>query len=193
MRVSSASASIAKMLVFTGMISLAVMPQAVDAFSGSLSWFDTETGNAGACGSFSRNSDYIVALSENYVNRNGPLRNVCYNSICIRYRDRVVQAAIYDLCPDNGCTGDGLDATPSLFQALTGDLGIGRTSIEWWFANNGGCGSAPEPPRLLLDPQLLPLNPRLLLHGLQPLFLLPSPRLLLLLLLLLPLLPRLRS
>ncbi|KAJ3204325.1 hypothetical protein HDU67_009643 [Dinochytrium kinnereticum] len=114
--------------------------------AGSMTFFDTETGNEGACGGFSKNSDYIVALSSNLWDT-GPRSQWCFKPICIRWGDRVVGAEIRDLCPDNGCHEHGLDATPSLFNALTGDLDIGRTRIEWWFTDSlSSCGGARPSP-----------------------------------------------
>lgn len=99
------------------------------------SWYNTETGQAGACGRMLRNSEYVVAM--NSAQYSG---NTCYRSITLSWRGKTARAQIVDRCP--GCPHGGLDLSPSLFEHFTG-RGTGIIwDGTWWFDGEG-----PEQPR----------------------------------------------
>ncbi|KAJ3110052.1 hypothetical protein HDU96_006942 [Phlyctochytrium bullatum] len=84
------------------------------AYSGSMTYF-YQTGNAGACGGYNSDSEYIVALTSNMYDSGG----YCGRTVCIKWGSSSATAKIVDRCPAEGCTGEGLDASPALFSALT--------------------------------------------------------------------------
>ncbi|KAI9351105.1 hypothetical protein DFJ73DRAFT_760185 [Zopfochytrium polystomum] len=59
MRTTSTTA----LLYAAAVASLVSAPHAALAFSGDMTYYNTETGNQGACGGFLSNSDYLVALN----------------------------------------------------------------------------------------------------------------------------------
>ncbi|KAL5507786.1 hypothetical protein ACEPAH_5404 [Sanghuangporus vaninii] len=81
----------------------------------------------GACGSYSSDSDYIVALNSAQFG-NG---EHCYKTINVWYNNKQTQATIVDECP--GCPEGGLDFSPGLFEFFS-DLGTGVLYGTWWFA-----------------------------------------------------------
>lgn len=110
------------------------------SFSGQATYYDV-TPNAGACGDWMQNSDYVVALNSPQLNAYGGYQNgkptSCYKSITISALGQQHGAVIKDECPT--CGWGSLDLSPSLFQSFTG-LDAGVFPITWWFNDGSGGG-----------------------------------------------------
>jgi len=86
------------------------------------------SGGLGACGKPIQDTDMTVALgiaefgASTYDPATGnPTNAWCGQKIKVSYGGKTADAVVMDRC--SGCTGAGIDATPALWQALTGGLG----------------------------------------------------------------------
>ncbi|TFK18267.1 hypothetical protein FA15DRAFT_267859 [Coprinopsis marcescibilis] len=94
--------------------------------TGRLSWQDFETGNAGACGRFIRNSEFAVAISPALFSQ-----SQCGKIIQITANGRTAQGVVLDSCPT--CTDpNNIDLTPGFFQAFA-NLQAGVIQGSWQF------------------------------------------------------------
>lgn len=99
-----------------------------ESFAGSLT-MNYYNGGLGACGQPIQDTEMVAALAvagfgdSSYDPATGnPTNKWCGQKIRITYNGKSADATIMDRCP--GCTGvGGLDATPALWEALTGGLG----------------------------------------------------------------------
>ena len=110
-------------------------------------YYNAETGNAGACGKFIKNSQHAVALNPTQYNKGancGKTINVKCECCILRYsqvsnslylgsadKGKSVTATVMDLCPE--CHSGSIDLTPSAFKELA-PLSDGRIKVEWEFA-----------------------------------------------------------
>lgn len=95
----------------------------------------------GACGWTNTDDEHIVALNvADWTNE------ACGQYVDITGPNGVQKARIVDKCP--GCASGDLDLSPSLFQALFGDLGIGRTTMTWRYSGEKFPEAAPNFPTL---------------------------------------------
>ncbi|KAJ3850314.1 RlpA-like double-psi beta-barrel-protein domain-containing protein-containing protein [Lentinula lateritia] len=101
--------------------------------SGDGTWYET---GLGACGITNTDGDPIVAIGyQSFDSYPGATANpndnpICNKTVTIYYGGKNATATITDRCA--GCAGaDDLDMSPSLFDTLVGDPGIGRVSITW--------------------------------------------------------------
>lgn len=98
--------------------------------TGDLTYY---TPGLGSCGWTSTGSDLIVALAEDMMEpEDGANPNdnpLCGRMITISYGGATAQAKIVDTCP--GCSGAGLDLSPTLFQKFAA-LGVGRLTGATW-------------------------------------------------------------
>ncbi|KAJ3992034.1 RlpA-like double-psi beta-barrel-protein domain-containing protein-containing protein [Lentinula boryana] len=97
-------------------------------YSGDGTWYET---GLGACGITNTDGDAIVAAAwqtfDEYPNP------ICNKQVTMYYGGKSVTATITDRCA--GCAGAAdLDMSPSLFDTLVGDPGIGRVSITWHYS-----------------------------------------------------------
>lgn len=102
----------------------------VETFTGTASWY-TQNGNAGACGQYHSDSDYIVALKTDLYGWTGQRSQYCGRSLTITNTatGATAQAIAADACP--GCSSYySLDLSTGLFQAL-GNLDQGLLPISW--------------------------------------------------------------
>ncbi|TFK16829.1 hypothetical protein FA15DRAFT_553809, partial [Coprinopsis marcescibilis] len=100
-------------------------------FSGARwSWYDAQTGSAGACGTYIGNADFVSSCGGFAQFGSGYPGPHCFETITMSYGGRTAQAVILDMCP--GCPYGGLDLTPSLFQFFA-DPGAGIIYGEWDF------------------------------------------------------------
>ncbi|KAJ3879651.1 RlpA-like double-psi beta-barrel-protein domain-containing protein-containing protein [Lentinula edodes] len=102
-------------------------------YSGDGTWYET---GLGACGITNTDGDPIVAIGyQGFDSYPGATANpndnpICKTKVTIYYEGKNATATITDRCA--GCAGaDDLDMSPSLFDTLVGDPGIGRVSITW--------------------------------------------------------------
>ncbi|KIK06512.1 hypothetical protein K443DRAFT_129793 [Laccaria amethystina LaAM-08-1] len=102
------------------------------------SYYETQTGNAGACGQFLSDSDFIVALNTPQYGSGSPGPQ-CFKTITMSYGGKSTTARIMDQCP--GCPYGGLDLSPGLF-AFFAPLGTGIIYGTW---NFGDSAPAPAP------------------------------------------------
>lgn len=99
-----------------------------ESFTGSLT-MNYYSGGLGACGQPIEDTEMVAALAvagfgdSTYDPATGnPTNKWCGQKIRISYNGKTADATIMDRCP--GCTGTGgLDATPQLWDALTGGIG----------------------------------------------------------------------
>lgn len=102
------------------------------AFSGSATWYDVETYQAGACGYDIDNSMHIVALNEPMYGDLDSRSKWCGKHIMIANGLKTVRAVIMDACPETSqCHHGSLDMSMSLFQEFN-DLTLGVFPITWW-------------------------------------------------------------
>lgn len=99
-----------------------------------LSFYNTETGSAGSCGSFLTNSGFTVAMNAAQMQS-----SFCGKSITISYNGKSTTATVEDTCP--GCPYRGLDLSPGLFSFFA-PQSVGIIYAEWEFAG----APAPAPP-----------------------------------------------
>lgn len=114
------------MPVFTPLLAALSAASAVNAYNGAATWYYTETGNRGACGAYSKNSDPVVALPYS-VWQNGAH---CWQHIGIWYGNRWVDATVVDLCPS--CEGYHIDLSPGAFTKLA-NQDAGLIQVSWDF------------------------------------------------------------
>lgn len=99
-----------------------------ESYTGSLT-MNYYSGGLGACGKPIADTEMVAALAvagfgdSSYDPATGnPTNKWCGQKIRITYNGKSADATIMDRCP--GCTGTGgLDATPALWEALTGGQG----------------------------------------------------------------------
>lgn len=104
---------------------------------GHFSWYDTETGNAGNCGDFIQNSEFVVAKQIGEFSMAD-----CGKQIRIFYQGKVAVATIKDSCP--GCWPGGFDMSRGLFQFFEWDaVRVGTIDTEWEWV---GAEQPPPPP-----------------------------------------------
>ncbi|VDC07836.1 unnamed protein product [Peniophora sp. CBMAI 1063] len=84
------------------------------------------TPGLGACGAYSKESDYIVAL--NSAQWDGGKH--CWQHIKMQYGGKTADATVVDQCP--GCPHGGLDLSPGLFKYF-GSESLGVLSGSWSF------------------------------------------------------------
>jgi len=93
-------------------------------YSGTATWFEV---GLGACGFTDQDSDFIVALAS--PNWGGGSHCNQKLQITNSKNKRTQTATVRDLCP--GCSSGDLDMSPSLFEALADDLGLGVFEMTW--------------------------------------------------------------
>lgn len=102
-------------------------------FVGDITFYDVTVGLT-SCGKSFQNTDLVVALAPG-VMQNGANPNSnpnCGRTINIYYGGNVHQGVVWDTC--EGCAGDSIDLTPSLFKQVA-PQGDGRVSgVGWSFA-----------------------------------------------------------
>ncbi|CAO1621749.1 unnamed protein product [Parajaminaea phylloscopi] len=108
------------------------------SFSGQATFYNTETGNAGSCGNYLKNSGFTVALNAVQYQQSW-----CHRQITISANGKTAQATIEDECPGDGvtCKYGALDLSPSLFSFF-GDKSLGVMDITWWFSDGSGGGGS---------------------------------------------------
>ncbi|KAL7416133.1 RlpA-like double-psi beta-barrel-protein domain-containing protein-containing protein [Mrakia frigida] len=101
-----------------------------------LTYYHVETGNAGSCGRFLRNSEYVVAVTDAMMNSGW-----CGRQVAITANGKTAVATIEDTCP--GCPYAALDLSPDLFSFFAShDAGVIYGS---WEFTDGAQQPAPEP------------------------------------------------
>lgn len=103
-------------------------------FSGQATYFYV---GLGACGQYSQDSDYMVALNTPQYGGGSPGPQ-CFKSITISALGKTATATILDECPS--CDYGSLDLSPGLFQHF-GDEGLGVFPITWWFNDGSNSGN----------------------------------------------------
>ncbi|RXW11964.1 hypothetical protein EST38_g13890, partial [Candolleomyces aberdarensis] len=96
-------------------------------------YYDAQTGNRGACGTFIGNNDFAVALNTPQYGGGYPGPN-CFKKVTISFGGKTATATILDQCP--GCPYGGLDLTPALF-AYFAPHSRGIIYGDWNFAGEG--------------------------------------------------------
>ncbi|KAF4621320.1 hypothetical protein D9613_000480 [Agrocybe pediades] len=102
-----------------------------------MTFYDVETGNAGSCGHFLKNSDPVVAMNSAQMNPGW-----CFKSIRISFRGISRIATIQDTCPT--CPWGGLDLSKGLFQAFLPEAS-GVFAGDWEFVDGSGGNNNPTP------------------------------------------------
>ncbi|KAF4313766.1 Barwin-related endoglucanase [Botryosphaeria dothidea] len=93
-------------------------------------WYNT-LGAYAACGTQHWDSESVVALKSTTFNQYKS--EICGKTITLNYKGKSTTAKLVDSCP--GCIGTwDIDLSPPVFEALTGDLGVGRIDgLTWTF------------------------------------------------------------
>ncbi|KAK3939226.1 RlpA-like double-psi beta-barrel-protein domain-containing protein-containing protein [Diplogelasinospora grovesii] len=129
--------AISALLGFLGQASAAAIPEAPNASElqsrnvvGSVTYYET---GLGACGWWSADSDYIVALDWELFDPHTPNGNPNNNDLCGRKmrvfaNGKSVDVTLVDRCA--GCARGDVDLSPAAFQALA-PLAVGRMSGNW--------------------------------------------------------------
>ncbi|RDB24073.1 Allergen Asp f 7 [Hypsizygus marmoreus] len=94
----------------------------------------------GACGEYSVENEFIVALNTPQYGGGYPGPN-CFKTITMTYNGKTTQAKIMDQCP--GCPFGGLDLSRGLFKFFAAES-VGIIYGEWHF-NDGSEAPAPAP------------------------------------------------
>lgn len=96
-------------------------------YSGQATFYNTETGNAGACGGYLSNSGYTVALNALQYGSEW-----CGKTITISANGKTHSATIEDECPGDGstCKWGALDMSPALFKYFA-DASAGVFDMTW--------------------------------------------------------------
>ncbi|KIM39439.1 hypothetical protein M413DRAFT_29185 [Hebeloma cylindrosporum] len=110
-------------------------------FSGAKwSYYNVETGNAGSCGRFHKNSDFTVAMNVAQMNKG----TMCFKTIRLTYNGRTTTASVTDTCPK--CPYGGLDLTEGLFSFFA-PHSLGIIYGEWEFTDGSSNPAPPPPPK----------------------------------------------
>jgi len=131
----------ASLLVVTpALVSAVVVPVRRDN-TGYGTWYYTQTGNAGSCGSYLSDTDYTVAMNSFQYND-----GMCGKTISITANGKTTQARVMDLCPNGGgnCNWGDVDMSPALFSYFA-PQGDGKIPISWVFTDNSAPAPAPDP------------------------------------------------
>ncbi|WVQ93638.1 hypothetical protein IAU59_000714 [Kwoniella sp. CBS 9459] len=109
-------------------------------FSGTGTFYYT---GLGACGQYSKDSDFMVALNSAQYGGGYPGPQ-CFKGITVQANGKTVGGVtILDECPT--CGYGSLDLSPGLFQQFAGfDAGV--VSITWWFNDDAPAESTSETP-----------------------------------------------
>ncbi|KAB5577661.1 allergen Asp F7 [Coniochaeta sp. 2T2.1] len=101
------------------------------AFTGELTYYAV---GMGACGwdDTGKDNQYIVALSHLLMGAQSNGNPKCGKKINISLNGKTIEAEVRDKCM--GCAENNIDVSEGAFVALTGDTGVGRTSVEWSWA-----------------------------------------------------------
>ncbi|KDN53613.1 hypothetical protein K437DRAFT_3459 [Tilletiaria anomala UBC 951] len=106
--------------------------------SGHGTWYNTETGNAGACGSMLSNNAYTVALAQPAWGNLNQRFSGCNSVITITANGKSHTARIVDACPTGGgnCgSACDLDMSPALFDFFA-PQSVGKMPISWTYGGD---------------------------------------------------------
>ncbi|EGN94576.1 hypothetical protein SERLA73DRAFT_62180 [Serpula lacrymans var. lacrymans S7.3] len=104
-------------------LSIAMLTNMIAAYSGDATYYET---GLGACGTVSKDTDHIVALSTSEYDKGAH----CWKHLTVTYQGKSVDVTVVDECP--GCGEYGIDLSPSAFSALAPES-AGRIPVEWKF------------------------------------------------------------
>ncbi|KAF6756906.1 hypothetical protein DFP72DRAFT_892675 [Ephemerocybe angulata] len=109
------------------------------ARGGNSRWtfYNTETGNEGACGGFRTNNQFVVARAQVDFQKSD-----CGKTISLQYEGKTAEAVIWDICPE--CPSNGLDLSKGLFTHFASES-IGVLYGTWNFGSGGGAPADPKP------------------------------------------------
>ncbi|KAF5342303.1 hypothetical protein D9611_001142 [Ephemerocybe angulata] len=109
------------------------------ARGGNSKWtfYNTETGNQGACGGFRTNNQFVVARAQVDFQKSD-----CGKTITLQYEGKSAEAVIWDICPE--CPSNGLDLSKGLFNHFAAES-IGVIYGTWNFGSGGGAPADPKP------------------------------------------------
>lgn len=100
---------------------------------GWMSWFYPDVGS---CGIKNNDGDLVVAISRFTMDRfstgNSNENPLCGKTITIDYQGKTLDVKVADRC--FACSENDLDATPAVFEKLTGNKDIGKVDISWSMA-----------------------------------------------------------
>lgn len=102
-----------------------------DSHTGELTYYDVGMGACGFDDSGKDESENIVALSHLVMGTQSNGNPMCDQTITISAKGKTTTATVRDKCM--GCAKEDIDVSKAAFKELFGDLGLGRTEVEWWF------------------------------------------------------------
>jgi len=101
--------------------------------TGDITFYELAAGLT-SCGGSHQDSEAVVALPigvmEQYDGANPNNNPLCGKSIAITYQGKTQYGTVVDSC--GGCDSQSIDLSPSLFQSLTGNMGLGRVGGVSW-------------------------------------------------------------
>lgn len=100
-------------------------------FHGRFTFYDV---GLGACGKYSKATDYVVALNAHQYGGGYPGPNY-FRPIHVTYGGQTADAVIVDLCPE--CPDGALDLSRGLFDHFANEE-EGVVYGQWWFTDEGG-------------------------------------------------------
>ncbi|KAK4167630.1 RlpA-like double-psi beta-barrel-protein domain-containing protein-containing protein [Cladorrhinum sp. PSN259] len=102
-----------------------------NTYRGHMTYYDVGPGACGHDDSGKGGSHNIVALSAALMPSSGGGK-MCGRKISIKGGNgKEVTATVRDKCPS--CPKSGIDVSEKVFREIAGDLGLGRTEVEWSF------------------------------------------------------------
>ncbi|KAM4066822.1 lytic transglycosylase [Hirsutella rhossiliensis] len=93
--------------------------------TGEITYFNPALG---ACGETNGDGDAVAALAASLFDAERP----CNRNIRVSYEGRSMTVRVVDRC--QACVGNDVDLSPSAFQQVIGDLGLGRVQASWEWA-----------------------------------------------------------
>jgi hypothetical protein len=84
---------------------------------------------------------FCAAIPLTYMQPSGSTKASCGKCIKVVYQQKAAIVRVMDTCPE--CPDTNIDMSDKLFQALVGDLGLGRVQVDWNFVdcNSGAAAS----------------------------------------------------
>ena len=93
--------------------------------NGELTWYNP---GLGACGETNSDGDAVVAVSASIFDS----EKVCNRKIRVTYKGKQATVRVVDRCA--GCSKYDLDLSPTAFETVVGDKGLGRVAGSWDWA-----------------------------------------------------------
>ncbi|KID87852.1 riboflavin aldehyde-forming enzyme [Metarhizium guizhouense ARSEF 977] len=98
--------------------------------TGDFTWYDIGMGSCGEDDKGRDMTECIVAVSHIRMGQQSNGNPMCGKTISMSANGKTITGTVKDKCM--GCAANDIDVSKACFTQLF-DLGVGRTTIEWWF------------------------------------------------------------